>query len=163
MKHTVIALFDANSAASQAAKALTGRGFASAAVHVSQRLDPDETMPLPAAAEIEGGPASGLLNRLARLFGTEETHVAHYVEGVRRGGCVVTVDADDEAQATSARDVLLAHGAVNIDDRLGEWRAAGWDDAAVPTSAATGTPGMVHRHEVSSGGVRVYRRGDGDT
>ena len=65
--------------------------------------------PLPPAAAIEGGPASGLLHRLAVLFGVDdEPHVVHYEEAVRRGGSLVKVEVDGEARATAARDALLA-------------------------------------------------------
>jgi hypothetical protein len=155
MKHTVIALFDNATEAQKAADALAGRGFDRSSVHVTaETTEPPDVEPLPAAAAIEGGPASGLLHRLAVLFGVDEPHVGHYQEAVRRGGSVVKVDAADEAQATAARDALLAQGAVNIDDRVEEWRETGWNDpgasTAVPRRAA------VHRQEVSLGGVRVY-------
>jgi hypothetical protein len=158
VKHTVIALFDQAAEAEKAADALQGKGFDPSAVHVTQSTDSPDTEPLPAAAEIEGGPASGLLHRLAVLFRIEEPHVAHYAEAVRRGGSVVKVDAADEAQATAARDALLALGAVNIDDRVEQWHQTGWstagtDGAKLPTGGARG---VIHRQEVSIGGVRVY-------
>ena len=133
--------------------------------------------PLPAASAIEGGPASGLLHRLAVLFGVnDEPHIDHYDEAVRRGGSLVHVEARDEAQATAARDALLALGAANIDDRVEEWQQRGWrarlgavrggaaqgktGAAAVITTQApatpSGSPAVTHRHEVSIGGVRVY-------
>jgi len=175
VKHTVIALFDQAAEAQNAADALRGQGFDQSSVHVTQSADSFDTEPLPAAVEIEGGPATGLLHRLAVLFNVQEPHVAHYVEAVRRGGSVVKVDAASEAQATAARDALLALGAVNIDDRVDEWQQAGWNSpgtsaqapgSEIPSVAAAGTDraklttsgarGVVHRQEVSVGGVRVY-------
>ena len=187
MKHTVIALFDLPEQARKAADALTGQGFGAASVHVadasaanlSAAADPHATDPMMAAAvTIEGGPAVGLLHRLAVLFGVDdEPHVGHYAEAVRRGGTVVQVDADGEAQAATARDALLGLGAVNIDDRVEEWRRTGWEGAggtgtvdtavAARTVTEAGTEGAtaegarvggvaVHRQEVSIGGVRVY-------
>lgn len=177
MKHTVIAVFDDAAEAQKAANALRGQGFDQSSVHVTGKTaERFDTGPLPAAAEIEGGPATGLLHRLAVLFGVDEPHVAHYEEAVRRGGSVVKVDAASEAQATAARDALLALGAVNIDDRVEEWRQTGWDGPGTGTQAPgsatrsvaaagseTGKPSTgpvrgvaVHRQEVSIGGVRVY-------
>ena len=153
MKHTVIALFDQAEQAQKAADALKGRGFDPSSVHVSERTVPFDTEPLPAAAEIEGGPASGLLHRLAVLFNVQEPHVAHYMEAVRRGGSVVTVHAVDETQAGTARDALLAQGAVNIDDRVEEWRQTGWTGPGPQESAPRGA---THLSEISAGGVRVY-------
>ena len=164
MKHTVIALFDLPEQARTAAD--------------SSAADPHSAEPLPAAVAMEGGPATGLLHRLAVLFGVDdEPHVGHYAEAVRRGGTVVQVDADGEAQAATARDALLALGAVNIDDRVETWRQGGWEGTdgsgalasatAVRTVTEAGTEGAqsatgrlhgaaVHRQEASLGGVRVY-------
>jgi hypothetical protein len=156
VQHIVIALFDHEAQARSAADALVRQGFDRASVQVTGASgDPHENEPLPPAAAIEGGPASGLLHRLALLFGVDdEPHVVHYEEAVRRGGSLVRVEVDGEDRATAARDALLALGAVNIDDRVEEWREAGWDDAGRKAPTVRGV--AVHRHEVSIGGVRVY-------
>jgi hypothetical protein len=172
MRHTVIAVFDDVDQAQRAVNSLKQQGFESVSVSsVEHAAKAPEIQPLPAAVEMEGGPAGGLLHRLAALFGVEEPHVAHYNEAVRRGGCIVNVEAADEAQATSARDALLALGAVNIEDRLDVWRQTGWDEPdsasrrggeplAATSSKSGGVPlgFVVHREELSLGGVRVYGR-----
>ncbi|HSW05340.1 hypothetical protein [Aquabacterium sp.] len=162
MKHTVIALFDKAEDAQKAAQAVKARGFNASSVHVIQHSDAADAQVIPPTAEIEGGPLTGLLHRLSVLFGVEEPHLAHYEEAMRRGGRVVQVDAGDEAQAATARDTLLALGAVDIDDRIAEWLRAGWQSPAAASDAAASTPvgagpgSVVHRQEVSIGGVRVY-------
>ena len=177
MKHTVIALFDSADTARRAAEKLRNQGFGETSIHAGTTAPAADAHPLPAASAIEGGPASGLLHRLAVLFGVDdEPHIDHYAEAVRRGGSLVHVEARDEAQATAARDALLALGAANIDDRVDEWQQHGWraqpdptggrkaqgktGAAAVTSTEApampSGTPVVTHRHEVSIGGVRVY-------
>lgn len=164
MKHTVIALFDKAEDAQKAAEALKVRNFDASAVHVIQESESIDAQVIPPAAEIESGPLTGLLHRLSLLFGVEEPHLVHYEEAVRRGGRVVQFDAANESQAAAARDTLLAMGAANIDERIAEWERAGWRSPAVGTEAA-GSPaenrpsGIVHRQEVSIGGVRVYGHG----
>lgn len=154
MRHTVIALFDDTDRAEEAAAALMSRGFDESAVHVTLNASEPGTEHVPPAAQIESGPLSGLLHRLALLFRVEEPHLSHYEEAVRRGGSVVQVDAANEAEAATARDALLAVGAANIDDRIEEWTRAGWRGAQ--SRSTTGPTGTVHRREVSIGGVRVY-------
>jgi hypothetical protein len=173
VKHTVIALFDSADAAQGALRSLRDRGFKEASVHGGSGAADADATPLPAASAIEGGPASGLLHRLAVLFGVrDEPHIEHYEEAIRRGGSLVHVEAHDEAQATAARDALLALGAVNIDDRIEQWQQRGWrarpasagdgatGNASVTSTQAPATPSgqpvVTHRHEVSIGGVRVY-------
>lgn len=154
MRHTVIAVFDESEQAEKAAAAVRARGFDESSVHLALRAQASDAEQVPPAARIEGGPLTGLLHRLAALFGVEEPHLAHYEEAVRRGGSVVQVDTADEAEAAKARDTLLDMGAVNIDDRVQEWQRAGWRG----TAGEAGGAGVVHRHEVSIGGVRVYGR-----
>jgi hypothetical protein len=161
VKHTVIALFDKAEGAQKAAETLKAQNFEASAVHVIQDGESNDAQVIPPAAEIESGPLTGLLHRLSLLFGVEEPHLVHYEEAVRRGGRVVQVDAADESQAAAARDTLLAMGAANIDDRIAEWERAGWRSPAVGTQTVgppseNGRSGMVHRQEVSIGGVRVY-------
>lgn len=160
MHHTVIALFDDADGARQAAAALKARGFDESAVRITLNSAESDAEQVPPAARIEGGPLTGLLHRLATLFGVEEPHLSHYEEAVRRGGNVVEVEATNEAEAASARDALLAVGAVNIDDRVEEWQRAGWRgaDDSLAAPGTTRSAGIVHRQEVSIGGVRVYGR-----
>lgn len=166
MKHTVMGLFDSPEHARQAAQALQARGFAASEVHVTESGKTGDAASageaeVPPAAEIESGPLSGLMHRLSALFGVKEPHLTHYEEAVRRGGTVVQADAADETQAATARDALLAAGAVNLDDRVEAWQRTGWrpsvaERAAGAMPAPVGAGVLVHRREVSIGGVRVY-------
>ena len=72
-----------------------------------------------------GGAAGGLLGALANAgVSEEEAHV--YAEGVRRGGTLVSVRAEDNrAEAVAA---ILRHAAgVDIDARRADYLAEGWD------------------------------------
>lgn len=156
MKHTVIALYDRSQEALKAAAALKARGFEPAAVHVTRDGKTADDEVISPALTIESGPMTGLLHRLSVLFGVEEPHLAHYEEAVRRGGSVVQVDAADEAEASAARDTLLANGAVNIEDRVEEWQRAGWRSSGADAPAPGSLRAVVYRQEVSIQGVRVY-------
>ena len=96
-----------------------------------------------------GAVAGGLIGGLARL-GVPEEEAHYYAEGVRRGGILVTVAAEDEAQADLAVDVMKRHGAVDIDERATEWKKQGWT-GRFEADASMGT-------KVERGGVRVYTR-----
>jgi hypothetical protein len=72
-----------------------------------------------------GAVTGGLIGALTRLGVPEETAHA-YAEGVRRGGIVVTVAAEGEAQAGKAVAIFKRHGAVDIDERATEWKKQGW-------------------------------------
>ena len=72
-----------------------------------------------------GGAAGGLLGALANAgVPEEEAHV--YAEGVRRGGTLVSVRADD-ARADSIAAILRHAEGVDIDARKADYLAEGWD------------------------------------
>ena len=58
-------------------------------------------------------------------------------EGVRRGDVLVTVKADN-TQADRVCDIFDRHDAVDVDDRVQNWRNrgwGGWNDSAQPYSS----------------------------
>ena len=79
---------------------------------------------LPLLGAGAGAMAGGLIGALAGMGVPEEdAHV--YAEGVKRGGVLVTVQAED-ARVEEAQEILRAASAVNVDARRAEWRQAGW-------------------------------------
>ena len=83
-----------------------------------------------------GAAAGGLLGSLVGA-GVSEADAQVYEEGVRRGGTLVTVRADD-AQVDRVVDILDDHGSVDIDERSRSWRSEGWT-ATTDTTAAGST------------------------
>ena len=71
-----------------------------------------------------GAAAGGVVGALVNV-GVPEEHAAHYAEAVRRGGTLVTVEAD-EAMAQSVADVMNRHHAVDVNQRAETWRQSGW-------------------------------------
>jgi hypothetical protein len=71
-----------------------------------------------------GGAAGGLLGALANAgVPEEEAHV--YAEGVRRGGSVVSVRAED-TRADSVSAILRNAAGVDLDQRRSDYLAEGW-------------------------------------
>lgn len=73
---------------------------------------------------VAGGVTGGLLGALVGL-GIPEEEAGYYAEGVRRGGVLVTVQAD-EYNADQITSILNRHNPVDINERASEWRASGW-------------------------------------
>ena len=87
-----------------------------------------------------GAAAGGLAGGLTGA-GVSEKDAHAYGEGVRRGGTLVTVRAD-EARGPMVMDILEQHGSVDLDQKTAAWQQEGWTPAVgSPTgsSAATGT------------------------
>jgi hypothetical protein len=71
--------------------------------------------------ESPGGP----VRRLTAL-GAPESDAHAFAEGIRRGGRVVAVRADDEMEAELAALIMGRHGAVNLGACTRGWRSQGW-------------------------------------
>ncbi len=71
-----------------------------------------------------GAIAGGVLGALVDMGIPEET-AGYYAEGVRRGGTLVTVQAEDY-QTDQAVDILNRHDPVDLNERVATWRQSGW-------------------------------------
>ena len=63
----------------------------------------------------------GLASELA-LRGVPDEEAAAFAEGVRRGGAVVCVRADDQQEASEAANLMREHGALDIDACRAGWQ-----------------------------------------
>ena len=136
------------------------------------------------AGAVAGSVAGGLLGALIDM-GLPEEHAGYYAEGVRRGGALVTVEADD-TNLERVRGVMDRYHPVDIHQRVEAWRQTGWkgyDPSAKPYTAdqmqkerqsyssmrSTGSTGTANTRGVSgeanlgqsgmrTGGVQYYPR-----
>jgi hypothetical protein len=77
-----------------------------------------------AAGAATGGVIGGAIGMLTGHGITNaDSHL--YAEGLKRGGTLVTVVADD-GQLDAIREIFKRHGAVNIEKRAANWTADGW-------------------------------------
>jgi hypothetical protein len=81
-----------------------------------------------------GAAAGGLIGGLTGA-GLSEGEAETYAEGVRRGGTLVTVRAD-ETRADRILGILDRAGSIDLDERAEGWRAQGWTGGT--TGAAAG-------------------------
>jgi len=82
----------------------------------------------PIAAALTGagiGAATGGLIGALTESGIPEEHAKYYAEGVRRGDVLVTVRAEP-GMADQVSDILDRNHAVNVDDRVTDWKDRGW-------------------------------------
>ena len=71
--------------------------------------------------DMAGGPIVGLVS-----CGIPEGDAHVLAEGIRRGGSVVAVKADDKMEAEQAALIMNRHGAVDIEACSTGWRTQGW-------------------------------------
>lgn len=121
-----------NSAGEDAGKGALVGGVAGLAIGASTLMIPGigwvaiagpvATMLAGAAA---GAAAGGLIGALANR-GIPEEHAHFYAEGLRRGGTLVIVNAENAEQIRGAEEAMLENGAVDIQRRRSEWMQQGW-------------------------------------
>lgn len=182
MRQTVVGVFDRFAAAQQAADLLRQRGIDDDDIHVTA-ADDDNVGTLR-----DEHHETGLLDKIKNFFSgdvDDDYEVGAYSEHLRRGGAVVKVDAEDEPEVEVARETLQSAGAIDIDERVSEWKADGWNPGEASTAqrssldesrANTTRPLFdggaeqesvipvlqeelqVGKRTVKAGGVRVYSR-----
>jgi uncharacterized protein (TIGR02271 family) len=171
-KQTVVGLFESDAEARRAMQLLTARGTDPSQVEITHA---QEQVDAGTGGQADTGVVSRVRNFFSGMFGPQdEPEVGHYAEALRRGGAVLKVDLDDDAQIEGVREAFTTAGAVDIDQRVESWRAQGWsnEDAAAVKPSPTSTDTAVDRSEdmipvlqeelsvgkrrVSSGGLRVY-------
>ncbi|HEX8417685.1 MAG TPA: YsnF/AvaK domain-containing protein, partial [Methylobacterium sp.] len=89
-----------------------------------------------------GAAAGGLAGSLTGA-GLSEADAHTYAEGIRRGGTLLTVRADD-AHSTKVMDILEEHGSVDMDEREQTWRSEGWTGGTSATGATTASTTGAH-------------------
>lgn len=166
MRQTVVGVFGRYAEAQHAARILEDSGFDHDHVHVAG--DESASSAVQTAPREDEGVMSSIRHFFADLFGSGDSEeVGTYAEAVRRGGAVVTVDVDEEAEVDKARETLQQAGAVDIDEKVEEWRASGWNPAPADLSERSAAEGVipvvkedlaVGKRTVGTGGVRVYSR-----
>jgi uncharacterized protein (TIGR02271 family) len=166
MEHlTVIAAFDRPEAAEDARDALLENGFTRAQVRVSS----EDAIESEARSDNRTSSKQSLGQKIAHFFGLDDDEATYsYSEAVRRGSSVVVVDAEDEEEAQRATDVIARLGPIDMDQRVSEWEATGWQRPARQADPASRTAGQtipvieeqlqVGTRVVQSGGVRVFSR-----
>jgi uncharacterized protein (TIGR02271 family) len=187
MTQTIVGVFDSLSDAQRAADRLAQDGIAHADMQVHAQdatggadvvggpLENSATARTVAPDTGEDAPRGGGLARFFRnLFGNDDEpeEAGHYRESVRRGHALLSVDVIDEARIDAVRAAMTDAGAMDVDERVRQWKTAGYnsyDSSAAPYTAddiaadrkafpVVREELAVGKREVSTGGVRVYSR-----
>ncbi len=75
-----------------------------------------------AAGAVTGGVAASLMH-----LGIPEEEAQHYVESVRRGHAMVTVQVTNEDDAQTANNVLRRYAPIDVKGLADQWRQKGWN------------------------------------
>lgn len=84
--------------------------------------------------------------------GADEADHQLYAEAARRGSVGVAVDADSDAEAQKAADILRRGSAIDLDRESTEWRKSGWTGGTTGTAArTTGTASTTETQRLQEG------------
>lgn len=123
MTQTVVGIFDSTDAAHSAEEALVSRGIERSALH----LTTTDTASAGTHSQHQEHTTGGIRGFFGDLFGTGHTPEAeHYSEAIRRGSVMLAVDVPDNAPVEPVCEALERAGAVDIDQRVEQWRQQGW-------------------------------------
>jgi uncharacterized protein (TIGR02271 family) len=170
MASTLAGVFDDYDGAERAREQLAGAGFRLEAMQVTPERSAWGT-----GDSTYGGrakEAGGLRGFFASLFGSDEESPDHYSEAVRRGSVVLTLEVTDDDEIERATPILEQAGAIDVDERIERWKAAGYtgyDEQAKPltrdeiardreTLQVVQEDLKVGKREVQRGVVRVHQR-----
>ena len=102
-----------------------------------------------------GAAAGGIIGALTDA-GIPENEAGYYAEGIRRGGTLLTVRANDD-QVSRATQILNRYSPVDVNQRAGEWRQSGWTGYDANTGAFdTGTSGTSRESTGTTAGSTGY-------
>lgn len=104
-----------------------------------------------AAGAVTGGVAASLIH-----LGIPEEEAQHYVESVRRGHAMVTVQVTNDTDATTASNVLRRYNPIDVKEMAAQWRENGWSGFD-PLSEAYGEEDLVKERELA-GNAREARK-----
>ncbi|GIZ51709.1 YsnF/AvaK domain-containing protein [Noviherbaspirillum aridicola] len=130
MENTVVGVYDSYAQAQNAMNELLSAGFSRSDV----QLSPDTERATGSNSSDAGG-GSGIGNFFRSLFGMDDERDTRdvYSEAVRRGSCVLTVNAASDDLLDRATEIMNRYDPVDIDERSSHWRTQGWsgyDDSA---------------------------------
>lgn len=135
MQNTIIAVYDSFAHAQGAMSELLANGFQRGSVQLNPYADStgverassvDEQMQRSVEQPTESGEHRGVGAFFRKLFGGERADGDMYAEAIRRGGSVLTVNAESEQQRDFAISILIRFHPVDMDQRMSHWRSAGW-------------------------------------
>jgi uncharacterized protein (TIGR02271 family) len=141
-RRTITAFFDSRQDANEAVERLGRAGIPRANINLVAGAD--RTQGASVSRDDEG---PGFWEALKDLFLPDEDR-ATYAEGLRRGGYIVTVQAN-EALYETAIDILDDEGTVDLDQRAQSWRQEGWTGTS-GSDYSRGTTGAMSRGAVGA-------------
>lgn len=151
MSTTLVGVFDTAGEAQEASSKLANAGIEQSAIRLSGGV-PASGRPQAQERSLPGEKPGAISRFFSDLFGTHDD-AATYTEAVQRGNVVLSFEVANEERVEEFSDILKDCGAVDVDERVEQWRADGYL-APTATKVQAGAQAMPR-----SGSVRIHRSG----
>jgi uncharacterized protein (TIGR02271 family) len=133
MKNTVVGLFEDRTEAQRAQSEIIGLDIPTGDTKVFDQLASQE------AGSTTGESDQSWWESFKEAFGFGSSDdQSYYEEGVRRGGILLSVRAEDHLTDRVA-EIMSEHGAIDIDERAELWRSSGWTPQSMTRSTGAAT------------------------
>lgn len=158
--HTVVGMFDSRSEAESALNELVKAGFVKENIDVSNRRVANAVNAV--ASGSNAGADTGISGFFNSLFGDDEYSSRNYSDAANDVEAVLSVQADSDAKAKQAAEILDRSGAIDVEERASSYRRQ-YAETNTDTNAGTTIPVIeenlrVGKETVETGGVRVRSR-----
>lgn len=168
MTHTVIGLFDSRNEAETASQDLIKNGFALENLDVSNKRTGDTTTMDKTTNTSNESVSDSISNFFSSMFGNDTSETRNYSNVAGQTEAILTVQTDSAANAKKAADILDRNGAIDVDERAGQYQKNAAQKRGVAETGKTTEGDMkipvmeeelqVGKRTVESGGVRVRSR-----
>lgn len=163
----VFGIFEDSSQAQQAVERLTKNHIARDKIKLIDRASDDDTIRKQAGGTGTGAAIAGATSSFLRGFidmGVPQTEATNYEEQVRTGKVLVTVRAEDDAEADQVSNLMDVEGAVEVEGggKRGNAEAApGYEGARADEEnhepGAASQTDRPSRNPADRGRIRIYR------
>lgn len=154
MEKTIVGLFDEYEDAQNVVRDLEDEGFARGSIQIMMNDDQgdDDSLQSSSRTGEASDSGSGIAQFFRSLFGGDnDTASGSYHEAIKRGGVLVSVDAETDEQIELATDIMDRYNVVDIEERAAYWGGA---DGSYPESNGAPLASDEAGREWQSGGAK---------
>lgn len=155
MSSTLVGVFDKASEAQEAYTKLVNAGIDKESMRLSGGDAPSSARTVQDSSKPDAKP--GAISRFFSDLFDMNDDAATYTEAVQRGHIVLTVTIADEQRIEEVCDILENCGAIDVDERVEQWKADGY----VPQHGVLPDDGMDRPAQRYAGAERRFNAGAG--
>ena len=154
MSSTIVGCFDSHTEARAVEAELIANGIDRDRIHLTAESGGQQSQ------RTAGRDEPGVWDSIKEAFGfADDADRATYAEATRRGGTLVSVEADEGAGEAVAK-VMIRHNVVDLDQRASQWQQQGWAGVQAAGQQTQGTQ-QTRQTQATAGAQAQARTAEG--